>query len=86
MENSLMEKPKLIAFEVGDVVQLDPDKTKNRAFIGCFLVVTEVKEWGIQGYVPVPGAGLAFYRADYGTFEKIGKAVWFASGGDIRRG
>lgn len=67
--------------EVGDVVQLDPALTENPMFQGCMLVVSEVKEWGIQGYVQSLGAdgkmgGQAYYRAKTGTFEYVGRAVW----------
>lgn len=73
--------------EVGDVVQLSPEATGNRAFAGCFLVVTDVYSWGVQGYVPnlgesrdTPG-GLAYYRAEWATVEPTGgKAVWLAEG------
>lgn len=65
----------------GDVVQLDPDKTENKMFAGCFMTVTEVKEWGVQGYVQALGADghpgdQAYYRAENGTFVKIGTAYW----------
>ena len=68
--------------QVGDIVQLDPVTTINPAFAGCLMVVTEVKEWGVQGYVQAlgeggkPGRGQAYYRAVTGTFERCGKAVW----------
>ena len=67
---------------VNDVVQLDPERTKNRMFAGCMMIVTEVKSWGVQGYVQGLGAdglpaGQAYYRAEYGTFENTGGcAVW----------
>lgn len=69
--------------EVGDIVQLDPQKTGNPAFAACFMVVTDLKEWGVQGYVQALGTrdgpgGIAYYLAENGTFEKPinGKAVW----------
>lgn len=67
---------------VGDIVQLNPENTSNRAFAGCLLVVTEVKSWGVQGFVQALGTrenagGQAYYRAATGTFEKTnGKVVW----------
>ncbi len=70
--------------EIGDIVQLDPEKTANPMFRGCMMVVTEVKPWGIQGYVQGLGenmqpAGQAYYRAKTGTFEATGgRAVWMA--------
>lgn len=63
------------------VVQLDPDNTGNPMFAGCFMVVTEVKPWGVQGYVQALGedgnpGGQAYYRAMFGTFQPIGMAEW----------
>ena len=72
-----------------EVVQLDPDKTKNAAFRGCFLVVTDPKPWGVLGYVQPVGechgiprtvGGLPFYRAAHGTFARLHvKAPWIPS-------
>lgn len=71
----------------GDILQLSPTHTATRAFAGCFLVVTYVYEWGVQGYVPDLGkdrnteGGLAYYRANWATVEPTGgKAVWLADG------
>ena len=54
------------------VVQLN-EKTTNESFTGCFMVVTDVYGWGVQGYVTVPGSGAAYYRAEKGTFDMIGE-------------
>jgi hypothetical protein len=65
-----------------DIVQLDPFKTGNRMFAGCLMIVTDVRSWGVQGYVQSLGengelGGQAYYRAEYGTFEPTGgKAAW----------
>jgi hypothetical protein len=67
---------------VGEIVQLDPEKTGNASFAACLMIVTEVKSWGVQGYVQSLGAnreigGCAYYRAENGTFERTGgKAPW----------
>lgn len=67
----------------GDIVQLDPEKTGNPAFAACLLTVTEVRSWGVQGYVQALGetrearGGQAYYRAAHGTFAPTGgRAVW----------
>lgn len=72
----------MIPYERGDIVQLDPEKTDNKAFAGCLMIVTEWRSWGVQGYVQalgetreVPG-GQAYYRAANGTFERAGRAAW----------
>jgi hypothetical protein len=68
--------------EEGDIVQLDPVKTENRAFAGCLMIVTAVYPWGVQGYVqalgdsPAKEGGQAYYRAEFETFERCGRAVW----------
>lgn len=63
----------------GDVVQLTD--TRNLGFAGCMLIVTEVKAWGVQGYVQLPGTRTAFgpqayYRAETHEFKRIGRAVF----------
>lgn len=65
----------------GDLVQLDPVTTKNRMFAGCFMTVTEVKEWGAQGYVQALGeggqpGGQAYYRSKWVDMEYVGHAAW----------
>jgi hypothetical protein len=61
--------------EIGDIVQVDPSK---EVFGGCMVVVTEVKSWGIQGYVQSAGVeGQQYIRLDFDSFETTGgKAVW----------
>jgi len=64
--------------EVGDVVQIDPEHDPRR-FGGCFLVVTELKSFGVQGYVtscPNDG-GQAFYRVAFDKIVRIGPAEWW---------
>lgn len=63
-----------------DIVQLSPD-AKNPMFAGCLLVVTEVKTWGVQGYVQALGehgqpGGQAYYRAEWDEVELVGRAAW----------
>ncbi|MGB3271092.1 MAG: hypothetical protein WBA65_14170 [Rhodanobacter sp.] len=61
---------------IGDVVQLSPDAG---AFAACFMVVTEPKPWGAQGYVRVPGGGDAYFRAKHEYMTHIGRAEWIRS-------
>lgn len=59
----------------GDVVQIDP--AHDDRFGGCFMVVTEPKPWGAQGYCSSPGqSGLAYYRCPFAAMELIGRAEW----------
>ncbi|MDQ1280043.1 MAG: hypothetical protein QG670_1305, partial [Thermoproteota archaeon] len=68
----------------GDVVQIDPDH--DPMFGACFMIVTEPKSWGAQGYVTVlprqnvdgttePG-GRAYYRCKFENMEYIGPGAW----------
>lgn len=69
----------------GDVVQIDPDLDPR--FGACFLVVSEVKPWGVQGYVSVPEAGRAaraYYRVKSASMVRVGLAAWAIATGDDR--
>jgi hypothetical protein len=61
--------------EIGDIVQVNPEK---EMFGGCMVVVTEVKSWGIQGYVQSAGVdGQQYIRLIHEDFEPTGgKAIW----------
>lgn len=68
---------------ISSIVQMDPDLTRNQAFAGCLLVITEIKSWGVQGYVQALGesrsdrGGQAYYRAKWDEFEPTGGlAMW----------
>jgi hypothetical protein len=60
--------------KVGDVVQIDPEH--DPVFGGCFLIVSEPKAFGAQGYVHIPGQGDAFYRCPHAAMEYVGRAVF----------
>lgn len=67
-------------YKIGDVVQLGP-KTKNKIFAYCFMTITELKDFGAQGYVQSVGenrenGGQAYYRASFEEMEFIGRARW----------
>ena len=61
--------------EIGSIVQVDPSK---EVFGGCMVVVTEVKSWGIQGYVQSAGVeGQQYIRLPYEEIQQTnGKAIW----------
>lgn len=61
-----------------DIVQARPGLD---VFGGCMVVVTEVRAWGIQGYVQSAGVpGQQYIRLRTGDFEPTGgRAVWVAS-------
>ncbi len=61
----------------GDVVQIDPES--HARFAACLMVVTDVKNWGLQGYIIVPGvtgSDRAYYRVNNGGYAKVGVAKW----------
>jgi hypothetical protein len=56
-----------------DVVQLAPDGRWGP----LLCIVTDVREWGVQCYALIPGEpGPMYLRAELGTFERVGVAVW----------
>jgi hypothetical protein len=61
--------------EIGSIVQVDPEKD---VFGACMVVVTELKDWGIQGYVHSAGVpGQQYIRLKSAEFEDTGgKAIW----------
>ena len=67
--------------EIGDIVQLNPNTVGNKMFTACFMIVTEIKEWGVQGYVQALGengnpGGQAYYRAKWDEMELVGRSEW----------
>jgi hypothetical protein len=65
---------RLLTLAAGDVVQLAPDCT-NPALAACFMVVEEVRDWGVTGYIPSCN-GRIYYREANGRFHRIGAAEW----------
>lgn len=64
-----------MTIEIHDIVQVNP---AYEVFRGCLVVVTEVKSWGIQGYVQSAGVpGQQYIRLKTEDFEATGgKAPW----------
>jgi hypothetical protein len=60
--------------QVGSVVQIDP--AHDDRFGACLLLVTELKGWGVQGYVRIPGRGDAYYRVPFDMVSYVGPATW----------
>lgn len=60
--------------KVNSVVQINEKGQKG--WIGCFVQVSEVKNWGIQGWVQIPmQEGQAYIRVPFGQMDYIGQAV-----------
>ena len=62
---------------IGAVLQIAPEHSEM--FGACFLQATEIKPWGVQGFVRVPGGGNAFVRVKWEHLAVIGMAVWVDS-------
>lgn len=63
---------------VGDVIQLDPSHCRWGPLL---CIVDEVKSWGVcchwlQTTTEGMPLGVVSYRAEYGTFHRIGRAEW----------
>ena len=57
-----------------DVIQVNMNAA-NISWIGCLMIVDEVKDWGVQAYLHVPMKGDAYLRLKHGEYDVIGKAV-----------
>jgi hypothetical protein len=55
------------------VVQIN--ENGQEGWIGCFLQVSEVKTWGIMGWVQIPMGGSAYLRPTWNQIDYIGNAV-----------
>jgi len=55
---------------IGSIVQVNPER---EVFGACMVVVTEIKGWGIQGYVQSAGVdGQQYIRLKSEEFEDTG--------------
>lgn len=75
----MFRKPVQKIVRAGSVVQLNPTTCRNQMFAGCMLTVTEVKSFGVQGYVQALGengnpGGQAYLRPTWGEIEFVGTA------------
>jgi hypothetical protein len=65
-----------VKIEEGDIVQII-DETDH--WFPCLIVVSEVKTWGVQGYVTIPRNGEdpngnAYRRLAFDKVERVGRA------------
>lgn len=69
--------------KVKSVVQInerhDPGDGSRLGWVGCFVLVTEIKTWGIQGFVSIPKThdqhGDAYIRLKWDEIDYIGEAA-----------
>jgi len=59
----------------GDVIQVVDGPAGDGSWIGCLMIVDEVKEWGVLAYLHVPMKGDAYLRLKHGEYDIVGKAV-----------
>jgi hypothetical protein len=64
-----------VELKVNDIVQVVP----THKWAGCLIVVSEIKSWGIQGYVQMPLQGQAYIRLKFEEIEKVGEAIFVLS-------
>jgi len=64
-----------------DVIQIN-EKCANTGWIGCLMIVDEVKSWGVQAYLRIPMQGDAYLRLKHDEYDVIGKAALVAKGGN----
>ena len=68
----------------GDVVQITDER---RGLVGAFLLVDEVRSWGVQGFVhhveSFEEARQIWLRLEFGTFERVGRAALVPEGSDF---
>lgn len=63
----------------GSVVQLN-ERASAPCYVGCFLLVSEVRSWGVQGFIATPHergepASNIWLRPAWDAIEYIGQAV-----------
>lgn len=72
--------------KINSVVQINPTSCENKAFASCMLTVTEIKSWGVMGYVQSLGSdrtttgGQAYILLKWENMEYVGEAVWVVGG------
>lgn len=64
-----------------DVIQIN-EKCGNKSWMGCLMIVDEVKSWGVQAYLHIPMQGDAYLRLKHEEYDVIGKAALVAKEDD----
>jgi hypothetical protein len=64
-----------------DIVQVN-ENCPDAEWVGCLVYVTEVKSWGIQGFIKVPVSGNIYIRFKNEQIDYIGEAVMRVDGGE----
>lgn len=66
--------------KVNSVVQVNENGPEG--WVGCLVQVSEVKSFGVQGWVQIPKGGSAYIRLPHEQYDYIGEAVLTPSGNE----
>lgn len=61
--------------EKNNIVQVT---NKDSHWFPCLVIVSEMKNFGIQGYTTIPMKGDAYIRLNKDDYEKVGTALVIA--------
>ena len=75
-----MTKEDVVFVRQGDVIQVTDEKAEM--WYGCTMTVDEVKTWGVQAGMKIPGQGLTFLRLRWEQFERIGVGYFMFGEGE----
>lgn len=56
-----------------DIIQLT--ENAQQEWVGCVMVVSEVRGWGVLAYTKIPLKGDAYLRVPFEQFEIVGRAI-----------
>lgn len=59
--------------QVNDIVQIT--ENGQQGWIGCLMVVSEVRTWGVLCYTKIPCKGDAYLRVPFDQCELVGHAL-----------
>ena len=59
--------------EVNDIVQIT--ENGQEGWVGCLMIVSEVKSWGVLAYTKMPCQGDAYLRVPFDQCELVGRAL-----------
>ena len=62
----------------GDIIQVT-DETADMWY-GCTMIVDEVKPFGVQCGMKIPGQGYTFLRLKWEQFEVVGRSMFWFNG------
>lgn len=66
-----------------DVIQVNEHGLE--AWIGCLLLVDEIKSFGVVAFLKVPKSGNAYVRLPWEHFDRIGPAVLHPTVGEAKK-